>query len=179
MKESMHTMASKNSEANGSDRASAFRGKTPTTTPSSRLRWWFSETLNQRSVAQTCTPNSRRRKMDDDARPQPRSSTRMPGRKSSAVASHSVIHSELTPPLALAMTHSGWYFEERGNRSETSRVSKVILGFLPSSQCERSRASCATTQGGRNSAASYYSFGASFEIHPAEQVAITRVGTES
>src|SRR5258707_11054741 len=122
----MQTTASKNSAAKGSDRASAWTGKTPSSTPASRIRWMFSDTLNQRSVAQTCTPNSRRRKIDDDARPQPRSSTRMPGRKSSAAASHSVIHSALAPPLTLAMTHSGWYFEERGNRSETSRFSKVI-----------------------------------------------------
>src|SRR5438093_1530954 len=126
MKESMDTMASKNSAANGSDQASAWIGNTPSSTPASRIRWMFSETLNHRSVAQTWTPNSRRRKIDDDARPQPRSSNRMPGRKSSAAASHSVIHSALAPPLALAMTHSGWYFEERGNRSEASRLSRVM-----------------------------------------------------
>ena len=45
------------------------------------MRWMFSEALNHRSVAQTCTPNSRRRKIDDAARPQPRSNTLMPGRK--------------------------------------------------------------------------------------------------
>src|SRR4029453_7174274 len=33
MKESMDTMASKNSAANGSDRASAWMGKTPSSTP--------------------------------------------------------------------------------------------------------------------------------------------------
>jgi hypothetical protein len=59
-------------------------------------------------------------------RAQPRSSTRIPGRKSSAVASHSVNHSALAPPLTLAMTHSGWYFDERGNRSETNRLSEVM-----------------------------------------------------
>src|SRR3954468_16240890 len=37
------------------------------------MRCRFSEALNQRSVAQTCTPNSRRRKIDEAARPQPRS----------------------------------------------------------------------------------------------------------
>jgi hypothetical protein len=45
--------------------------------------------------------------MDDAARPQPRSSTRMPGRKSIAAVSHSVIHSVLAELLALATTHSG------------------------------------------------------------------------
>jgi hypothetical protein len=40
-------------------------GNTPSSTPASRIRWTFSETLNHRSVAQTCTPNSRRRKIDD------------------------------------------------------------------------------------------------------------------
>ena len=114
MKESMPTMASKNSSANGSDRASAWIGKTSLSTPASRIRWRFSEALNHRSVAQTCTPNSRHRKIDDDARPQPRSSTRMPGRKASAAASHSVSQSEFAPPLTLAITHSGWYREERG-----------------------------------------------------------------
>src|SRR6266576_1199709 len=117
-------MASKNSVAKGSDRASAWIGNTPSSTLASRIRWMFSETLNHRSVAQTCTPNSRRRKIDDAARPQPRSSTRMPGRKSSAEASHSVSQSEFAPPLTLARTHSGWYCEERGNRSETSRLSE-------------------------------------------------------
>ena len=63
--------------------------------------------LNQRSVAQTSTPNSRRRKIDDDARPQPRSRTRMPGRRSIAVVSHSVSQSEFAPPLTLVATHSG------------------------------------------------------------------------
>src|ERR1700676_3668289 len=84
----------------------------------------FSAALNQRSVAHTCTPNSRRRKMDEDARPQPRSKTLMPGRRSSAKASHSVSHSEFAPPLAFAKTHSGWYCEERGNCWETSRTSE-------------------------------------------------------
>src|SRR3954447_15936102 len=83
----------------------------------------FSVALNHRSVAQTCTPNSRRRKIEDDARPHPRSKTLIPGRRSIADASHSVNHSELAPPLALATTHSGWYFDERGNRSEVSRLS--------------------------------------------------------
>src|SRR2546422_499423 len=47
----MHTMASKNSASNGSDRASAWIGKTPSPTPASRMRWRFSEALNHRSVA--------------------------------------------------------------------------------------------------------------------------------
>ena len=51
----METIASKNPAANGSDRASAWTGNTA---------------LNHRSVAQTCTPNSRRRKIDDIASPQ-------------------------------------------------------------------------------------------------------------
>src|SRR3982750_3838511 len=67
----------------------------------------FSEALNQRSVAQTSTPNSRCRKIDDEALPQPRSSTRIPGRRSIAVVNHSANHNELAPPLALATTHSG------------------------------------------------------------------------
>src|SRR5580704_6547813 len=83
----------------------------------------FSAALNHRSVAQTWTPNSRRKKIDDDARPHPRSKTLIPGRRSRAVVSHSVNQSELAPPLALARTHSGWYCEERGNRLEKSRLS--------------------------------------------------------
>src|SRR5713226_4337190 len=89
------------------------------------MRCMFSEALNHRSAAHTCTPNSRRRKIDDDARPQPRSNTLMPGRRSSADVSHSVTHSALAPPLALARTQSGWYCEERGKRSETSRRSEI------------------------------------------------------
>ena len=92
----------------GSAWASARIGKTPSATPASRMRWKFSEALHHRSTAQTCTPNSRRKKTDDIARPQPRSSTRMPGRRSSASVSHSVSHSGLAPPLTPAMTHSGW-----------------------------------------------------------------------
>ena len=92
---------------NGSHRASARIGKTPSSTPASRTRWIFSVALNHRSVAQTCTPNSRRRKTDDIARPQPRSRTRMPGRRASASASHSVSHKGLAPPLTPASTHSG------------------------------------------------------------------------
>src|SRR5215813_1467253 len=126
----MHTMASKNSAANGSERASAWIGNTPSSTPASRIRCVFSEALNQRSVAQTCAPNSRRKKIDDAARPQPRSSTRMPARKSSAAASHSLSHSALAAPLTLARTHSGWYLAERGNRSETDGLSEVMQILL-------------------------------------------------
>src|SRR5215469_16334324 len=120
-------MASKNSAAKGSDLASAWTGNTPSSTPASRIRSMFSETLNHRSVAQTYTPNSRRRKIDDAARPQPRSSTRMPGRKSSAVVSHSVIQSELAAPLMLDAIHSGWYCEERGKRSERRSLFDATL----------------------------------------------------
>ncbi len=64
VKEAMHTMASKNSAANGSDRASAWIGKAPSSTPASRLRWMFSEALNHRSVLfsnkTTLTPCLRR-----------------------------------------------------------------------------------------------------------------------
>src|SRR5262245_17553788 len=91
----------------------------------------FSETLNHKSVAQTCTPDSRRRKIDDAARPQPRSSTRIPGRKSSAEVSHSVSQSEFAPPLTLARTHSGWYCEERGKFVAINRWSG---GTVPDSR---------------------------------------------
>src|SRR5580658_7420999 len=120
-------MASKNSVAKGSDRASAWIGNTPSSTPASRIRWIFSETLNHRSVAHTCTPNSRRRKIDDAARPQPRSSTRIPDRKFNAEASHSVSQSEFAPPLTLARAHSGWYCEDRGNLVEINRLSEVTF----------------------------------------------------
>ena len=49
----------------------------------------------------------------------------MPGRKSNVVVSHSVSQSELAAPLTLDVTHSGWYCEERGKRSETSSLSEV------------------------------------------------------
>ena len=55
----------------------------------------------------------------------------MPGFKSRAAVSHSANQSELAPPLALATTHSGWYFEERGKRSETRRLSEFIDALLP------------------------------------------------
>ncbi len=90
----------------------------------------FSEALNQRSVAQTCAPNSRLRKIDEAARPQPRSSTRMPGRKSIAAASHSLSHSGLAAPLTLARTQSGLYFAARGNRLETCGISEIMRILL-------------------------------------------------
>ena len=43
------------------------------------------------------------------------------------VVSHSVTQSEFAAPLMLDMTHSGWYCEERGKRSETSSLSEVTL----------------------------------------------------
>ena len=98
----MHTIASKNSVPNGSDRASAWIGKTPSSTPASRIRCKISEALNHRSVAHTCTPNSRRRKTDDIANPQPRSSTRAPDRKVSASVSHSTSHSALAPAAGVS-----------------------------------------------------------------------------
>ena len=122
----MHTMASKNSALNGSERASAWIGNTPSSTPASRIRCIFSEALNQKSVAHTYTPNSLCKKIDDAARPQPRSSTRMPGRRSSAAASHSLSHKALAAPLMLARIHSELYFAERGNRSETNGLSEDI-----------------------------------------------------
>src|SRR5687767_14988522 len=96
----------------------------------------FSDTLNHKSAAQTCTPNSRRRKMDEAARPQPRSSTRMPGCRSNAAASHSVNHRALAPPLALATAHSGLYCDERGNSSETNREFG-FMGTYGEKGCER------------------------------------------
>jgi hypothetical protein len=50
----------------------------------------------------------------------------MPDRKSSVVASHSVSQSEFAPPLALAIAHSGWYRDERGNRWDTNRWSVAM-----------------------------------------------------
>src|SRR5262249_2167935 len=114
------------SVANGSERASACRGNTPFSTPASRIRAAFSETSHHRSVAQTCTPNSRCRKIDDAARPQPMSRTRMPGGKSKAFVSHCVNHSEFAPPLTLANIHSGLYCEDRGKLVEMNRLSEVI-----------------------------------------------------
>ena len=48
----------------------------------------------------------------------------IPGRRSNASASHSVSQRALAPPLELARTHSGWYFDERRNRSENNRASE-------------------------------------------------------
>ena len=103
----MQRTASKKSVSNGSARASAWTADTRSSMPASRIRCWFSAALNHRSAAHTCTPNSRARKIDCAARPQPRSSTRMPGFRSMTSVSHSASHSELAPPLALAITQSG------------------------------------------------------------------------
>ena len=59
--------------------------------------------------------------------PQPRSSTRMPGRKSSAEVSHSVIQSEFAPPLTQEVIHSGLYFDARGNSLNTKPASEFML----------------------------------------------------
>jgi hypothetical protein len=52
-------------------------------------------------------PNSRHRKIDDAARPQPRSNTRMPGVSANDAVSHSLSHNEFAAPLALDLIHSG------------------------------------------------------------------------
>ena len=89
------------------------------------MRERLSDAPTHRSVAQTCTPNSRARKIELAAWPQPRSSTRVPGFRSIADASHSVSQSTFDP-MALAITQSGWYRDERGKRSERSRASAVM-----------------------------------------------------
>src|SRR4029079_16358114 len=86
----------------------------------------FSAELNHRSTTHTSTPNSRLRKMDEVARPQPRSRIRIPGCRSSADASHSVSHSTFAPLLQWPTTQSGWYAEERGNRSDNRRSSRIM-----------------------------------------------------
>jgi hypothetical protein len=103
----------------------------------------LSEALIHKSVAQTCTSDSRRRNIEDEARPHPRSSTRIPARRSSAVASHSVSQSEFAPPLALATTHSGSYCEARGKRL----VVHVIRVHISSGMCCRHRTRATLTTG--------------------------------
>src|SRR5689334_3879989 len=53
--------------------------------------------------------------MEDEPRPEPRSSTLIPGARSRAEPSHSVIHRTLDPPLAWVRTQSGLYLADRGN----------------------------------------------------------------
>ena len=60
------------------------------------------------------------------ARPQPRSSTLIPGRRSSADVSHSAIQSGFAAPLMLARSHSGLYCEARGNRSEMVGWAEIV-----------------------------------------------------
>src|SRR5918912_657705 len=76
----------------------------------------------QRSVAQTWTPNSCARKMDDRARPQPKSNTRMPACKVNRSLNHSAIQSGWLP-IPPSWTHAVVYFSERGNRRLNSCVS--------------------------------------------------------
>src|SRR3954463_2586079 len=102
----------------------------------------FSDALNQRSVAQTSTPNSRCKKIDDEALPQPRSSTRIPGRRSIAVVNHSANHNELPPPLALATTHSGLYLFERKKRSFTSLLESTDMGPVREPLSSRQDTTC-------------------------------------
>src|SRR5581483_6437090 len=151
MKESMLRMASKKSAPKGSARASTCKGKTAESTLASRIRWRFSEGLNQRSAAQTWTLNSRWRKMEEEARPHPRSRTRMPGLRSSAVQSHSVNQSELAPPLALSVTHSGLYLDERGKRSRDGFGSGLCFtqrcGFRMHAKTQRLSAAQAQRKG--------------------------------
>jgi hypothetical protein len=122
----MDTTVSKNESAKGSARAFACTGKTPSSTPASLTRVRFSDGLNHKSVAQTSTPNSRRRNTDERAQPHPRSSTRIPARRSMASASHSVIQSGFAAPLTPARSHSGWYRDARGNRPVSNRSSRLM-----------------------------------------------------
>ena len=87
--------------------------------------------LTQRSVAQTWTPNSRRRNIEDMARPQPRSSTRIPGLIANPVVNHSVSQRVFAPLLAPAITHSGWYLFDRKNRLLISRLSNLRVTSFP------------------------------------------------
>jgi hypothetical protein len=67
-----------------------------------------------RSAAQTVTPNSRAKKMEDELVPQPRSRTRMPGFNSTFRLMSSASHSGLGP-IACEYAHTGSYADARGN----------------------------------------------------------------
>jgi hypothetical protein len=79
MKESMDTMASKNLRQATIGRPRGLKDAVLNAGISDPLRFSKRE---HKSVAQTCTPNSRPGK-PNIARPQPISKTRMPGRRSS------------------------------------------------------------------------------------------------
>jgi hypothetical protein len=64
-------------------------------------------TLNHSSASHTCTPSSRCWKIEDAARPQPRSGTRIRGRRSSESASHSAGRAATTFRTRLSRMGSG------------------------------------------------------------------------
>ena len=115
------TMASKNPAANGSDRASAWIGNTPPSTPASRMR---SQVLRGDRTTdrwpRPATPNSRRRKIDEPPLPQPEVEHAHAGPQVQR-GRQPFGHPERVRAAAHAgVIQSGWYFDERGKRSETN-----------------------------------------------------------
>jgi hypothetical protein len=106
-------ITSKYSRANLKSCASTRTGMTCDSTPASTISGHVSGRSHM-SAATTSTPNSLARKIELIAQPQPRSSTRMPGARSSRSVSDSASHKGLGPS-AYRPCQTGSYDAERGN----------------------------------------------------------------
>src|ERR1700680_2290748 len=124
--ESMAITASKKSFAKGRLCASTRNGKTLASHPRSIARLRFSLGDVSPSTAQAWTPNSRARKIELVAFPQPRSNIRMPARSGRRRARLSVWH-RVFSTSALSRIHCGSYLAVRGNSvGETPSRLKVF-----------------------------------------------------
>src|SRR6476661_6079917 len=112
----MLTMASNDPRPNGRAWASTRIGSTWSSTASLRNTPAAAVGSTQRSAAMTCTPYSRARKTDVAPRPEPRSRTRMPGRRSRSAARSSSSHSGCGP-MSRSTSHLASYFEDLGKAS--------------------------------------------------------------
>lgn len=120
----MLTTASKQSAANGRARESTRIGNTRSVTPASVNRARRSVGSSHRPAAETWTLNCRARKTDEVSRPQPGSSTRLPGCGGIASATHSAIPSALAPPVPTS-ARLGLSAEVRGKRSPVEVISSA------------------------------------------------------
>src|SRR3954463_9182515 len=109
----MQMMASKNLPEKGSEWASAFRAVTESPTPNLSKVAAASSGGTQRSAAQTFAPYSLARKTEVAPLPDPRSRTRMPGRRSRSFARSSSSQSGFGP-MSDSTSHLGSYVDERG-----------------------------------------------------------------
>ena len=101
-------MASKKESAKGSECASAWMGKTRSSTPASQMRFQFSLGSIQRSVAHTWSPSSCAKKIELIPFPHPISSTRILDLRS-ITSIRASVNQRAFGPISFSRTHSGSY----------------------------------------------------------------------